>query len=79
MRLLVASLAALGVLGLFFPVVCMQGEFDEGSCSSAVGIRLPGSADQAEVWQVAVLVVAVLLFVLIVRGRRARRHSADVD
>ena len=75
MRLLVASLAALGVLGLFFPVVCMQGEFDEGSCSSVSGLPLPGPADQAEIWQLVVLVAAVLAFVLVVRHGRAKQDD----
>lgn len=72
MRLLVASLAALGVLGLFFPVVCMQGESDEGSCSSVAGIRLPGTAAQSGWWQLAALVAAVLVVVLVMRVTKRR-------
>lgn len=76
MRLLVASLAALGLLGLVFPVVCMQGEFDEGSCSSVAGIRLPGTAAQAGWWQLAVLLAAGLVAVVVMRlGRRARQSG----
>ena len=77
MRVLAASLAALGVLGLFFPVVCMQGELDEGSCSSIVGIRLPGTAAQAGWWQLAVLAAAVLVAVLVLRALRRSGTSPD--
>ena len=77
MRVVAASLAALGLLGLFFPVVCMQGEFDEGSCSSVVGIRLPGTTGQAGWWQLIVFAAAVLVAVLVVRVFRGNGSSSD--
>jgi hypothetical protein len=71
MRLFLASLLALALLALFFPVLCMQGESDPGSCSSISGIRLPGTAEHAEWWQLVVLLVVVASFVLVLRmGRR---------
>lgn len=74
MRFLFASLLSLGLLALFLPVLCVGGEGEAGSCQSLASIQLPGSAEDGDLWQVPVLVAAVLVFVLVMRlGRRSRQ------
>jgi hypothetical protein len=73
-RFLFASILSLGLLALFLPVLCMSGEDEAGSCQSLASIQLPGSAEDGDLWQVPVLVAAVLVFVLVMRlGRSSRK------
>jgi putative copper export protein len=75
-RFLAASLLSCGVLVLFLPVLCMGGEGEAGSCQSLASIQLPGSAEDGDVWQIAVLVAALLVFVLVMPpGRRSRQRQ----
>jgi hypothetical protein len=73
-RFLFASVLSLGLLALFLPVLCMSGEDEVGSCQSLASIQLPGPAEDGDLWQIPVLVAAVLVFVLVMRlGRRSRQ------
>lgn len=74
-RLLVASALSLGLLALFMPVLCVDSEEEAGSCQSIAAIQMPGSAENGEVWQVVVVVAAVVLFVLVMRIGRGSRHD----
>jgi hypothetical protein len=52
----------------------MSGEDEVGSCQSLASIQLPGPAEDGDLWQIPVLVAAVLVFVLVMRlGRRSRQ------
>ena len=58
MRWLLATLAGLAVLLATWPVFCMQGEYDEGSCKSALLLPVLGTAETADTWEVATSVIA---------------------
>jgi hypothetical protein len=77
MRVLVASVLAAAVLVLFLPVLCVDSEDEAGSCQSLTAIRVPGSAENGDVWQGVVLAGAVLLFVLVMRVGRGSRPDRD--
>lgn len=73
MRWVLASTAGLLVLLATWPVLCMQGEFDAGSCKSALMVPVVGTADSADVWALFVsapLTVASFLVVLRLARRR---------
>ena len=73
MRWVLATVASLLVLGATWPVLCVQGEFDSGSCKSAFLVPTLGSAASADSWVLAVSLPAALLAfgsVLMITRRR---------
>lgn len=73
MRLLLAAGAGLVALLATWPAVCMQGEDDEGSCTSALLLPLPWTAEDADVWGVVTsLPLAAVVFLLVLRVGRGR-------
>jgi hypothetical protein len=73
MRWVLASLASLAVLAATLPVVCGQGEFDNGSCQSAIYLPVFGNAAQGDDWAAALaLSLAVWTFRTLSRRRSGR-------
>jgi hypothetical protein len=86
MRWFWASIGAVAVLLLTFPVLASGSSGGPGECTSAVGVRTLGNSESCDTWGVALsLPVAVLVFVLIAWGwkhlRNSRRpeDSASID
>jgi hypothetical protein len=52
MRGLMVTAAAVVVLLATWPVLCVQGEYDEDSCTSACFISLPWTAEDTDRWAV---------------------------
>ena len=73
MRLLLAVGAGLLVLLATWPVLCVQGEFDAGSCTSALLLPLPWTAEDADLWgPVTSLPLAAAVVLVVLRVRRGR-------
>lgn len=73
MKWLLAAGSGLVVLLATWPVLCMQGEYDEGSCKSAFLLPTVGTAETADQWGSALSLVAtvtVFFGVLWLAGRR---------
>jgi hypothetical protein len=73
MRWALASLASVAVLAATLPVVCGQGEFDNGSCQSAIYLPVVGNASDGDNWAAALaLGLAVWAFLTLSRRRSGR-------
>ncbi len=73
MRVLLAAGAGLLVLLGTWPALCVQGEYDEGSCTSALLLPLPWTAEDADLWgPLTSLPLAVAVFLVVLRVRRGR-------
>lgn len=73
MRWALATAAGLLVLAATWPVFCVQGEFDRGSCTSTFLVPTVGSAESADTWALVVSLPAALLAfgaVLLITRRR---------
>lgn len=68
MRWILATLAGLAVLLATWPVLCMQVEYDQGSCKSALLLPVPGTAETADTWGVATLLIATTAFLVTLRA-----------
>lgn len=69
MRWFLASIAALVVLLLTYPVLAAGSSDGPGECTSAVGIRTLGNSETCDTWGVVVVLpAAVVVFVLIAWG-----------
>lgn len=65
---MLATAAGLLVLAATWPVLCVQGEFDEGSCMSAFFLPTLGTAESADSWAVVVsLPAALIVFFVVLR------------
>ena len=79
MRWIVASVAAVAVLLLTFPVLAASGSDGPGECTSAVGLQTLGNGESCDTWGAVVsLPAAVLVFVLIA-GDGSTSESAEID
>ena len=79
MRTFLAGAAGLGVLLGLWPAVCMESEGGESSCTSALMLPLPWSAESADTWGMVVAVfAAILAFVLVTElpGRSRKRPES---
>ena len=66
MRTFLAGAAGVGVLLGLWPAACMESEAGESSCTSALMLPLPWSAENADTWGMVVAVfAAILTFVLV--------------
>lgn len=72
MRWLFAIVAGSVVLLATWPVLCMHGEYDDGSCTSALLLPVPGTAESADTWGIATSLVATTA-VFLVTLRLTRR------
>lgn len=72
MRWVVASIAALLVLLLTFPVLASGSSDGPGKCTSAVGLPTLGNSESCDAWGVASLVGAALAFGLVAWAWRRR-------
>ena len=76
MRWFVASIAAVVVLLLTFPVLAAGSSDGPGQCTTAIGIRTLGNSETCDTWGVLVsLPAAIVVFVLIAWGWK--RLGAD--
>jgi predicted exporter len=74
----VASIAAVVVLLLTFPVLASGASDGPGPCTSAFGIRTLGNSETCDTWGVVVsLPVAVVVFVLIAWGWKHLRADGS--
>lgn len=73
MRWVLATAAGFLVLAATWPVICVQGEFDEGSCTSALFLPTIGTAESADSWAVVVSLPAALIAFLVVLRLTQRR------
>jgi len=73
MKWLLASGAGVVVLLATWPVLCVQGEYDDGSCKSAFLLPTLGTADQWGVMFSLIATLIVFLSVLWLLGRRRSR------
>ena len=73
MRWVVASIAAVAVLLLTFPVLASGSSDGPGKCTSAVGLQTLGNSETCDTWGVAVsLPGATLAFGLVAWAWRRR-------
>lgn len=78
MRWFVASIAAMVVLLLTFPVLASGSSDGPGECISAVGLRTLGNSESCDTFGVVVsLPAAVLVFVLVAWGWKLLRTRRD--
>ena len=78
MRWIVASVAAVAVLLLTFPVLAAGSSDGPGECTSAVGLQTLGNSESCDSWGAAVVLPAALLvFVLIAWGWKHLRVGRD--
>jgi hypothetical protein len=64
MRLLLAVVAGVAVLVLFFPIVCVGSSAGADYCQSLAAIRLPGG-ENGELWIPVVIAAAIATVVLV--------------
>jgi predicted exporter len=78
MRWFVASIAAVVVLLLTFPVLAAGSSDGPGQCTTAIGIRTLGNSETCDTWGLVVsLPAAVVVFVLIAWGWKRLRADED--
>lgn len=78
MRWFVASIAAVVVLLLTFPVLASGSSDGPGECISAVGLRTLGNSESCDTFGAVVsLPAAVLVFVLVAWGWKLLRTRRD--
>lgn len=73
MRWALATVASLLVLAATWPALCVEGEYDSGSCKSVLFVPTLGSAQSADTWALIVSLPAALLAfgtVLLITRRR---------
>ena len=70
-----AVAAAAIVLLATWPVLCVEGEYDDGSCMSAFLITLPWTAEDADMWaMLTTLPAALVVFLLVWKIRLPSRQ-----
>jgi hypothetical protein len=77
MRIAVAGVVGVVVLLALWPALCVESEFGQSSCTSAVLLPLPWGVEQADTWGMVVAAFAALLAVVLTlklarRGTRSR-------
>ena len=74
MRWFVASIAAVVVLLLTFPVLAAGSSDGPGECTTAIGIHTLGNSETCDTWGLVVsLPAAVVVFVLVAWGWKRLR------